>query len=74
LLPLRDLPIDEKLTEHALAAARSLQAPTFGGVLAAIPDGRAAALTTVWRLIARGRLQIDLSAAAINFDTPIVSA
>jgi hypothetical protein len=73
LLPLRDAPIDVALAERALYASRSLDAPTFGAVLAALPVNQQTALTTLWRLIARGRLRVDLS-RTVTFDTPITPA
>lgn len=73
LLPLRDAPIDFGLAERALCASRSLDAPTFGAVLAALPVNQQTALATLWRLIARGMLRVDLS-RPIAFDTPITQA
>ncbi len=74
LLPLRRAPLDVEMTELALAASRSLDAPTFGTVLAALPASRRrAALATLWRLIARGALRVDYS-APITLDTPILKS
>jgi hypothetical protein len=61
LLPLRTAPLDVDVAEQVLLWARSMEAPTFGGALAALSDNRAAALASVWRLIARGALRVDLS-------------
>jgi hypothetical protein len=72
LLPLRDAPIDLERAARVLAATRSQQYPTFGSVLAAM-SGDSISLGTLWRLIARGRLCADLS-AAISLDTPIFAA
>jgi len=72
LLPLRRAPLDAVLAERVLAAARSIESPTFGKVLAALPENRRAALATMWRLIARGTLRVELS-AAITFDSRILS-
>jgi hypothetical protein len=68
LLPLRDAPLDAESAARVLAAARSLEAPTFGGVLEELRAHRLVALATLWRLIARGALRVDLS-APIGFDT-----
>ena len=73
LLPLRHAPVDAQLAQLALTAARSLDAPTFGQVVAALPGDRPGALATVWRLIARGALHVDLS-AGITLDTPVQPA
>jgi hypothetical protein len=62
LLPLRSAPLDRKMVMLTLTVTQSLQQPTFGSILAALPD-RALALATLWRLIARGTLQVDLSRA-----------
>jgi hypothetical protein len=70
LLPLRGIALDPQAVEQALAATRSLAAPTFGGLLAALPGSRAVNLALLWRLIARGALRVDLS-APITFDTAI---
>lgn len=62
LLPLRRAPVDAEVAELVLGAARSVPAATFGGVLAGLPLSREAGLAALWRLIARGRLRVDLSA------------
>jgi hypothetical protein len=62
LLPLRSAPLEPEIADQVLLATRSIHAPTFGGVLAAVPQNRPAALATLWRLIARGTLRVDLSA------------
>lgn len=69
LLPLRHVPLDPERSARVLAATRLQQSPTIGSVLAAVP-GDNISLSTLWRLIARGTLRADLS-AAISFDTPI---
>jgi hypothetical protein len=61
LLPLRSAPLEPEIAERVLLAVRSIQPPMFGSVLAAVPESRAAALATLWRLIARGTLRVDLS-------------
>ncbi len=68
LLPLRDTPLDAEWAARVLAITRSLEAPTFGDVLEELRADRSAALATLWRLIARGTLRVDLS-APIGFDT-----
>ncbi len=70
LLPLRDVPLDAELAARVLAVTRSLEPPTFGGVLEALRAQRSAALATLWRLIARGTLRVDLS-EPIRFDTEL---
>jgi hypothetical protein len=61
LLPLRNAPVDAEIAAQVLWATRSLDAPTFGAVLAAVRDNRPAVLATLWRLIARGALHVELS-------------
>lgn len=68
LLPLRSAPLDAQLAEQVLVLARSIEAPTFGSVLAVLSQNRPGALASVWRLIARGALRVDLS-APINLAT-----
>ena len=70
LLPLRQAPLDPGVAELVLSAMRSEQITTFGDVLAAVPVSRQAGLGALWRLIARGRLRVDL-AAPITFDTRV---
>lgn len=62
LLPLRQAPLDVEVAALVLAAIRAEKTPTFGGVLAALPISRQAALATLWRLIAREAIQADLHA------------
>ena len=71
LLPLRLAPLDGEVASLALEASRQLDAPTFGAVLAALPVSRSVGLATIWRLIARRSLRVDLS-APITLDTPII--
>lgn len=61
LLPLRSAPLDAAVSEQVLLVANSSEAPTFGSILAALPDNRTATLASLWRLIARGALQVDFS-------------
>lgn len=68
LLPLRGAPIDAQCATRVLTVTRSLEAPTFGGVLEELRTERSIVLATLWRLIARGALRVDLS-APIGFDT-----
>jgi hypothetical protein len=70
LMPLRTAAIDTQLAELVLRAARSLEAPTFGKLLATLPQCPSLALATIWRLIARGDLRVDLS-TDITFDSPV---
>jgi hypothetical protein len=69
LLPLRHVPLDPERSASVLAATRSQLSPTIGSVLAAV-SGDSISLSTLWRLIARGSLRADLS-AAISFNTAI---
>jgi len=71
LLPLRHAPLDVAVAQQALETSRQLDAPTFGAVLAALPVSRPVGLATIWKLIARGALRVDLS-APITLDTPII--
>ena len=66
LLPLRDAPFDAAVADRAMTAARSLPAPTFGLVASAAAEDRAQALGAVWRLIARGLLQADLTRPVLH--------
>lgn len=70
LLPLRSAPYDVDMAQRALAVVESLAAPTFGAVLAVFSANRSLALATLWRLIARGALRVELS-APINLHTPV---
>lgn len=70
LLPLRDAPLDLAMSEGALRTARSLRDPTFAQIVDGMPCDRAAALGAVWRLIAQGKLCVDLT-APIRPDSPV---
>jgi len=70
LLPLRSAPVDPETAERALTAVGLLPVPTLGSVLAALPMSRSVTLATLWRLIARGTLRVDL-AAPITIDTQV---
>lgn len=70
LLPLRTAPLDVDTARDVLAAARSLEEPTFRQLVAAVPGSRAAVLAALWRLIARGALRVELT-IPIQLDTRI---
>lgn len=72
LLPLRDVPLDVGVAAAALSAARGLASPTLGSVLALLQVERPLALATMWRLIARGALRVDLT-VKITVDTAILA-
>ena len=59
LLPLRTAPIDTALADEAVASA--MARPSFGTLVDKLPTSREAALGVVWRLIARGRIGVDVS-------------
>jgi len=61
LLPLRGASVDMELARAVTTAARQIEAPTFGQIVEAINGARARVLGTLWRLIARGELIVDLS-------------
>ena len=61
LLPLRSAPVDPELARAVTAAAKHIDMPTLGRVVDAINGDRPQVLATVWRLIARGELMVDLS-------------
>jgi hypothetical protein len=61
LLPLRGASVDMELARAVTTAARQIEAPTFGQIVEAINGDRARVLGTLWRLIARGELIVDLS-------------
>jgi len=62
LLPLRSAPLDLALAEEALAAVARIGSLTFGTLVEALPAPREVALTVVWRLLARGKISVDLTA------------
>lgn len=70
LLPLRGVPVDPELALAVTAAAKQIDTPTFGRVVDAISADRTQVLATVWRLIARGELMVDLS-EPIGFATSV---
>ena len=69
LLPLRSMPFDAAVLTKVVSAARALQAPTVGRIVAALPGDRAVAIAAVWRAIACGLLLVDL-VAPVHRDTP----
>ena len=71
LLPLRAAPLDRTAAAAAVHIAQSLPEPTFGRIVEDLGGDRAEALATVWRLIARGGLRVDLS-KAIGMDAPVL--
>jgi hypothetical protein len=70
LPPLRRAPLDPEVAELVMRAARSTEIVTFRDVLTALPVSREAGLAALWRLIARGRLRVDLT-VPITFDTRV---
>jgi hypothetical protein len=72
LLPLRTVPIDPELARAVTAAAKQIDTPTFGRVVDSISADRTQVLATVWRLIARGELKVDLS-EPIGFATAVTA-
>jgi len=73
LIPLRNAALEPDVAEQLLLAARSINAPTFGDLVAMVPHNRPAALATLWRLLARGTLRVDLF-APITLTTRIIAA
>jgi hypothetical protein len=70
LLPLRSAPLDTEACELVLNAVRTLVTPTLGELVAAGPLDRATALSTVWRMMARGLLRADLT-EVVQIDAPV---
>lgn len=70
LLPLREAPVHPQAAQQVLATFQSLHRQTFAQVLTQLDMPRGLALTTVWRLIARGVLRADPS-EPIGFSTPL---
>lgn len=70
LLPLRRAPYDHEAAALVLAAIRDQKAPTFEGTLRGLPISRQAALSALWRLIARGAVHVNLR-TPIKPDTPL---
>lgn len=61
LLPLRAAAFDPDIAQSLLSAVRRLVAPTFAEVMTAVPADRPSVLATLWCLLARGTLYVDLS-------------
>jgi len=61
LLPLRTAPFDPDIAQSVISAVRGLVAATFAEVMTAVPADRPALLATLWCLLARGALYVDLS-------------
>jgi TnsA endonuclease N terminal len=61
LLPLRTAALDPDIAQSLLSAVRRLVAPTFAEVMTAVPADRPSVLATLWCLLARGTLCVDLS-------------
>jgi TnsA endonuclease-like protein len=61
LLPLRIAPLDTEVARSVMATVRRLEAPTLANVLATVPADRSSVLATLWCLIARASLYVDLS-------------
>ena len=61
LLPLRTAAFDPDIAQSVLSAVRGLVAPTFTNVMSAVPAERPSVLATLWCLLARGVLDVDLS-------------
>ncbi len=70
LLPLRRVAVDPKAAVRVLTLVAGLGTPTFGHIVEALPEEGAVILATLWRLIARGELQTDLS-APISLDSMV---
>jgi len=70
LLPLRRAPFDSEAAARILGVIRDQATPTFESALRGVPIRRQAALSALWRLIARGAVHVDLR-APIRPDTPL---
>lgn len=62
LLPLRHAPMDAEVAALLLNTVRESEVPTFGSVLSSATVGRRVGLSTLWMLISRQALRVDLSA------------
>jgi TnsA endonuclease N terminal len=60
LLPLRTSTFDPDIAQSVLSAVRRLPAPSFADVMTAVPADRPSVLATLWCLLARGILCVDL--------------
>jgi hypothetical protein len=61
LLPLRTVAFDPDIAQSVVSAVRRLVIPTFADVMTAVPADRPSVLATLWCLLARGALYVDLS-------------
>jgi hypothetical protein len=61
LLPLRTATFDPDIAQSVVSAVRRLVAPTFSDVMTAASADRPSVLATLWCLLARGTLYVDLS-------------
>jgi TnsA-like endonuclease N terminal len=61
LLPLRSAAFDPDIAQSLLSAVRRQVAPTFAEAMTAVPADRPSVLATLWCLLARGTLHVDLS-------------
>lgn len=61
LLPLRTAAFDPDIARSVVSAVRRLAAPTFDAVMTAVPLDRPSVLATLWCLLARGALYVDLA-------------
>lgn len=70
LFGFRAAPLDGHAADTVLAVVGSHSQPTIAAVIGAMPLDRAAGLSALWCLVARGALKIDLS-APITFATKL---
>jgi hypothetical protein len=70
LLPLRNTWLDPEAVRSVQAALMSQEQPTLRELLGGLPGERAAVLGTLWRMIARGALTVDLD-VPITLDSRI---
>lgn len=61
LLPLRIAAFDPDIAQSVVSAVRRLVAATFADVMIVIPADQPSVLATLWCLLARGVLYVDLS-------------
>ena len=61
LLPLRTVAFDPDTAQSVVSAVRRLVTPTFADVITAVPADGPSVLATLWCLLARGALYVDLS-------------
>jgi TnsA endonuclease N terminal len=61
LLPLRSAAFDPDIAQSVVSAVQRLVAPTFADVVTSVPADRPSVLATLWCLLARGALYVDLS-------------